>query len=224
MQKCHDQIQGLIKHISSFFIAICCIILSYPTAAAMATTPTSHLWSVIASLGYTNYQNMYLNDGQTAVGRVAIGRELFTKQQTLFGLELGLQNGNSMRVGASQATLNKLGGLPIQSTVKPMLDLLLTAKTATFSTIPIFGQLKGGVAYRRWQFENRTSVNDISNLAAEIQVGVGVPLNPTTSLSLLYQGIYGGSPNFTANSADGTGHVSTIPVQQGILLSLSFNF
>ena len=178
-------------------------------------------WSVTASLGYTNYQAMYLNTGQTMLGRLAIGKEFFTKEAFGFGMELGVQNGNSMQLGASDEALNVLGGLPIQSTVKPVFDVLATLSTAPIGRSILFGQLKGGVAYRSWQFEDRHSINNLSRLAGEVQAGLGFQLSERTKLSLLYQGIFGGNPKFSVNPITETGHVNSIPIQQGLLLSLS---
>ena len=206
-----------------YIIAGCAISLS-ATAGTMgvSTTEEKHTWSAILSLGYSEYQNMFQNDGQTELGRIAIGKELFTNNYIALGLELGIQNGNNMRLDIPQETLNELGGAPIQSTIKPMMDLLATVKTTTLSTSPFFALVKGGVGYRRWQFENRNTVNDLAKFAGELQAGLGYSLNQSTSLSLLYQGIYGNNPNFTVDTVNFVGHVSSIPTQQGVLLSLSY--
>ncbi|MFZ4077101.1 MAG: hypothetical protein ACOYKA_03855 [Legionellaceae bacterium] len=179
-------------------------------------------WSVTASLGYTVFQNMFQSDGQTALGRLAISKALVDYKQALFGLEVGVQSGNTMRVGATAAQLNDLSGLPVQSTIKPMLDLLATMKSPGLHNTPVFLTLKGGLAFRRWQFNDRTSIEGVSNTAGELQAGLGLPFNTTTSLSLAYQGIYGGNPNFTVDTTRGFEHVGTIPIQQGILLSLTY--
>lgn len=182
----------------------------------------NHPWSFTASLGYTNYQSMYLNDGQTILVRLAFGREFFINKQIAYGLELGAQNGNKMRLNVPQETLDELGGLPVQSTVKPLLDLLATAKIQPFGLSPFFGEIKGGIAYRHWQFDDRTSVNSITNIAGEVQTGIGYSINKMTTLSLLYQGVFGGNPNFSVDAASTTGSVATIPIQQGVLLGLSY--
>jgi hypothetical protein len=114
----------------------------------------SHPWSVTASLGYTNYQSMYSDDGQTALGRLAIGKELFTRKYLIFGLEIGVQSGNTMRLNVPQITLDEIGGLPNQSTVKPTLDLLATAKIQPLGSSQFFGEIKGGIAYRQWQADS----------------------------------------------------------------------
>ena len=79
-------------------------------------------WVVIGSLGYTRYQAISdcIEDGQTPIGRFAIGKELVSARYANFGLELAVQSGNTMRLEVSEATLDELGGVPIQTTMKPM--------------------------------------------------------------------------------------------------------
>lgn len=178
-------------------------------------------WSITASIGYTDYLSMYSNDGETLLGRLAFHRAFYIKQAITYGLELGVQNGNKMRLSVPQATLDELGSTPIQSTAKPLLDLLATTKIQPFNFNPLFGEIKGGIAYRQWQFDDRDSINNLSNIAVEVQAGVGYSISQVTQLSLLYQGIFGGDPNFSVDSSNTTGSVSTIPIQQGVLLSLS---
>lgn len=179
-------------------------------------------WAIIGSLGYVNYQNTSDCDGQTALGRFAIAKDLLDTRYLNFGFELGVQSGNTMRLDVSEATLDELGGLPIQSTMKPMLDLLATVKIYSTKN-PLFAQIKGGAAYRQWQFDNRNSINNLSKIAGEIQAGLGYSIGHLASLSLLYQGVYGGNPNFTVSEACPSGYVSTLPRQQGVLLSFSLN-
>jgi hypothetical protein len=180
-------------------------------------------WIVVGSLGYTAYQNILDCDSQTVLGRFAIAKELFGTPYSNFGLELGVQSGNTMHLDVSEATLDELGGLPIQSTMKPMVDLLATAKI-TPTNSPFFALLKGGIAYRHWQFDGRNSVNNLSKFSGEVQAGAGYSIGSLASLSLLYQGVFGGNPNFTVSEVCPSGRVSRIPTQQGVLLSFSFNF
>jgi hypothetical protein len=185
------------------------------------TMTEHHPWLVTGSIGFTDYQNMFHGDGETVVGRFALGKELFSRAALAFGLELGVQNGNAMRLDVSQETLDVLGGLPIQSTMKPMLDLLVTAKTNSLGVIPLFAELKGGIAYRHWQFEDRDSINDQSNIAGEVQAGLGYLVSDKASLGVFYQGVFGGNPDFQVNALNQTGLVKTIPIQNGVLLSLT---
>lgn len=192
-------------------------------------------WSVIGGLGYTWYNFGYsggaladpsaqssIGDGQTAIGRFAIARDVTRFQSMQLGLELGVQSGNTMRLNIPQSTLTQLGGMPIQANIKPMLDLLATARTEPLMNTPVFGVVKAGVAYRRMQINDRVTVNDLSQLGFEVQAGIGTDITKKAKLSLVYQGIFDGSTNFTVNTTAGTGHVSNIPAQNGVLLNLSY--
>jgi len=175
-------------------------------------------WSITGSLGYTQYQQTGDSSGGALLGRFAIGKGLYLAGHSLFGLELGVQNGNRMSIGASQATLDEMGSLPIWTTVKPMVDLLGTVQVSSEQHAGFF-VLKGGIAYRTWEAE-RQSINNLSQVAGEVQVGVGVQIVKKATLSLLYQGVFGANNGFTVN-ADHSATLSNIPIQNGVLLSLS---
>jgi hypothetical protein len=175
-------------------------------------------WSIMASLGYGQYDHMYSNDGKTPLGRLAVGAELVTTSQTAFGLEMGVQNSNHMRVKLPVEAFNLLGGV-VRTTVKPMLDLLLTANTTPISESLLFAQLKGGIAYRQWQMETDL-ISNKTELAGEVQAGFGYPLTEVTSLNLLYQGVFGGNTKFHPPLND-IGYFSSIPSQHGILFGFS---
>lgn len=159
------------------------------------------------------------------LGRFAIEHGLFHYNIGIIGLEIGIQNGNTMRMFTSEAVQDSLGGLPIQSTIKPMIDLLITLKTKTFceTGIPFFAQFKFGAGYRQWQFNDRNTINDISQWAWETQAGLGYSINEKTNLSLLYQGLFGSNPNFIINTTNQIGHVTNMPIQHGVLLGLSIS-
>jgi len=212
--------------------------LSLNASAAMITQPPAaeyHPWSVNAGLGYTWYDFGYrggvsadptaqnaIGDGQTPFGRFAIARDFDAFNWFHLGLELGVQSGNQMRLDISQDTLDELAGLPIQTTIKPMLDLLVSASTAATADLPVFGIAKVGVAYRRMQVNERVTVNDLSQAAFEVQAGLGWDISDRASLALLYQGVFDGNTNFTVDTDNSTGHISNIPNQNGILLTLSY--
>ena len=192
-------------------------------------------WSVIGGLGYTWYDFGYnggslaapaaqasIGDGQTAFGRFAIARDLAKRNSIQFGLELGVQSGNIMRLDIPQATLDLLAGMPVQANIKPMIDLLATATTEPLMNTPAYGVLKAGIAYRRMQIDESVTVNDLSQVGFELQAGLGANITDRARLALLYQGVFNGSTNFTVNIAADTGHVSNIPMQNGILLALSY--
>lgn len=176
-------------------------------------------WSVIASLGYSDYQRVYRSDSNTAIARLAFAAELLTANQAAFGLELGVQSGNHMRFSIPQGTLDTLG-CAVRTTMKPMLDLLITANANLLNESLLFTQVKGGIAYRHWQIDN-VWINNKSELAGEVQAGFGYPLTEISNLNLLYQGIFGGSPRLHANNLSETRNMSNIPVQHGLILGFS---
>ena len=83
-------------------------------------------WSVVGSLGYTSYDNLYnggstddpsaqagIGDGQTALGRFAIARDFGAFKTVRFGAEIGVQNGNTARLDIPQLTIDDLGGTQV---------------------------------------------------------------------------------------------------------------
>ncbi len=177
-------------------------------------------WTISASLGYADFQDVHRGDHQTALGRFALGRDFVQKGPVLFGLEIGLQSGNQMRLKMTEEEIEAVGGLLVLSTLKPMLDGLITARITPELTAPLFIQIKGGGAYRRWQMD-RDTINDISQLAGELIAGLGYAITPTANISLSYQGIFGASPKVTIDLESGSGSVKNIPVQQAILLGIN---
>ena len=216
-------------------IAVGCALSLHATAGTMGAVEDYHPWSLIGGLGYTWYNDAYaagpgsdavaqsaIGDGQTPFGRFGIARELATYRNINFGIELAVQSGNTQRLGIPQVTLDELGGLPIQATIKPMLDLLVSAKTSPWSNIPAFGLAKVGVAYRRMTINERVTVNDLSEAAFEVQAGLGFNISERANLALVYQGIFDGGTDFRVNLVDFTGHIAHIPNQNGILLTLAY--
>ena len=180
-------------------------------------------WSVIASAGTGNY-HVTSDDKNTALGRLALANELMLAGNIAFGLELGLQTGKRMRIDITKETLNTIKKLlPIQTSLSPTLDLLITSKSDPLGNSPIFAQLKGGLAYRHWH-ETRTPLNEVSQLAGEIQAGFGYPITALASLSLLYQGIFSGNgPSLYWDTYTPKEHLSNIPSLHGVLVALSVN-
>jgi len=222
--------------IKKTLIAAALAALSFTTqAGTMGSYIEPRPWSIVGGLGYTWYDFGYhgggfadpvaqasIGDGQAAFGRFAIARDLAKVRSMQFGLELGVQSGNIMRLDIPQVTLDLLGGMPVQANIKPMIDLLATATTEPLMNTLAFGVLKAGIAYRRMQIDERVTVNDLSQVGFELQAGLGAAIINRARLALLYQGVFNGSTNFTVNTAADTGHVSNIPMQNGILLALSY--
>jgi hypothetical protein len=198
-------------------------------------TEENHPWSVIGSIGYTWYDNFYnggstadasaqasIGDGQTALERFAIARDLGAFKTVRFGAEIGVQNGNTARLSIPQATIDDVGGQLPQVTVKPMLDLLASVSCQPVESIPFFGLIKPGIAYRRLQINDRVTFNDLSEVVFELQAGLGMRISDRASLSINYQGIFDNNTTYTINTTTLTGHISNIPMQNGLLLSLSY--
>ena len=190
---------------------------------------------MIGSLGYSWYNDLYnggptadpsaqssIGDGQTALGRFAIARDLGAYKTLHLGLEVGVQNGNTARLSIPQATLDTIGGLPPQVTIKPTLDLLATGSWKPVAAYPVFVLVKPGIAYRRLQVNDRVTFNDLSEVAFELQAGLGVAISDRATLSINYQGVYNGGTTYLINTTTFTGNISNIPMQNSLLLSLSY--
>lgn len=196
----------------------------------------AHPWSVIGSLGYSWFDAAYnggdlhdpfiqkaIGDGQTALGRFAIGRDFGDYKTVRFGAEIGVQSSNTFRSNISQIDLDDIGGLHVQLTMKPMLDLLATASYQPVERIPVDGIVKLGIAYRRLQINDRVTFNDLSQVAFEIQAGLGMQVSERANLSLSYQGVFDGKATYTLDREKGIGKVSNIPALNGLLLSLTYH-
>lgn len=216
-------------------IALGCVLSFGAMAGNMGVAAVdSHPWSVIGSLGYTWFNGAYdgglglisqpaIDDGQTALGRFAIARDLYDFQMFHLGAEIGVQNGNFMRLGLPVGSLDLVGGSPVQATVKPMLDLLATFSLQAPEITPFFGQAKLGMAYRRMQINDRFTFNDLSECSFEVQGGLGMFISERATLSLNYQGVISGRTIYPISTTAFTGRVTNIPTQNGILLSLAYS-
>lgn len=175
------------------------------------TTP----WSISASLGMSYFQHMEDLQGLTALGRLSFDYAL----TNLFGLEMGIQNGNQMRFTIPKDTVDRLGGVAISGTLKPMLDTLFTLKaplsTTAFNTI-----LKGGLTYRQLQMD-RESLNDIVRFSPQIQAGFDYGINNRLHLTAFYQYIFGNDSQLQANPLTETGSIANIPSQEAVLLGIT---
>jgi hypothetical protein len=185
-----------------------------------ALTSQDQAWSISASVGNGKYQ--HVKENKAALARLTLNNELVLTGDIALGLELGLQNGHKMRLKIPRETLTVLQWLPVRTNLGPMLDLLVTAKSDPLGGSAFFAQLKGGVAYRSWDVRQIT-INDLSQLAGEIQAGFGYPITALANLSLLYQGVYGNDPNLKLNLNSKTGHVYNIPPLHAVLLGFSVN-
>jgi hypothetical protein len=180
-------------------------------------------WSLEIGIGYGNYKQMYRGDGQTVLARIGIAKEFIHFRLLRAGVEMGVQSGNSARLAIPQTILNALGGLTVESIMKPTLDILLTSQLYSQHNNSVFALIKAGVILRQWQF-NRGSVNDLTKIYPEFQLGMGVDISQSLRLSVSYQGIVGKNPNFQIISQDCLANVAGIPWENGIILGLSVLF
>jgi hypothetical protein len=179
-------------------------------------------WSITVSGGKGKYQNNFYHDSETVFGRLALANELILTGDFALGLEIGVQKGNNMHLQIPMKTLAVLEWLPVHTSLGPMLDLLITAKSDPLIGSSFFAELKGGLAYRNWRIK-QYQINNLSLLAGEVQAGFGYPITALASLSLLYQGVFGGDPNTQMNLLSKTGHIYNIPTLHAVLLGFSVN-
>ena len=174
-------------------------------------------WSITASLGMAHFDSMEGLHGQTALARLAFGYALTHH----VGLETGIQNGNQMRLQVPKKTIDVLGGVPVVGTAKPLLDALITVKTPPLSsTIPLFVEAKGGVAYRQLQMDRET-MNDRSQFAPELQAGLGYTVREHLNVNLMVQYVRGKNPDVAVDASTERGWIANIPTQKAILLGLT---
>lgn len=180
--------------------------------------PADQTWSVSGSVG----PGKYPHSNTSPVGRFAVGNELFLTGAYLLGLEFGVQNSPKMTVDIPVESLTVLQWLPMQKSIGPMLDLLVTAKSDPLAGSNFFAQLKGGVAYRYWQAHHQP-INDYSQLTGEIQAGLGYPITALATLNLLYQGVFGNEANPLINTETQTIRLSSIPTLHAVLFGFTLN-
>ncbi len=186
-----------------------------------AMTSQDQPWSVTATVGASKYQSINPTDKIYPVGRIALGNEFMLAGDYAVGVEFGVQNGNNIKLNIPEETLAVLSSIPAYTTLGPMLDLLITAKSDPIGNSLFFAQLKGGVAYRYWEFN--LPAKDISRLAGEVQAGFGYPITALANLSLLYQGVLGANPKYQIIADNQISRISTIPSLHAVLLGLSVN-
>lgn len=206
-------------------LVIAGLVLSLPfTANAMDnkyhTLPSFYLG---AYQGYGTVNNMLHNDGQGAIGRLVFGVDVYTWNLVTLSLELGLQNGITMRHAPAYHDPDADVDLPIQTTLNPVDDLLLSVRFPV-GCQGFSGILKGGIAYRQLRFNEGDYVNSLNQISGEFQAGVGYDLTSHVRAVVYYQGIYAnGSVSYNQNST-GYVHVSNIPTQQAGFLGFEFTF
>lgn len=220
---------------TSVGLGLLCLSCAFPVAAGSmgdATSATFPSLYVGALGGYGVIDGAIKQDGQMAQARLSLGvRAPHAYQNTLVGLELGIQSGNTMRLSASNELILLTGDLPIQATLNPVLDALLTLKYQVHPDHPLALIVKGGIAYRQLHLNDRTSTQDtLSKVNGEFQAGLGYQLTKHVQFTLMYQGIY--STNDTnaqyvsleENDLLNIGYtaIANIPTQQAGFLGIEY--
>lgn len=180
-------------------------------------------WHYGIGIGFTNFDSMLVNSGQSVIGRLSIAKDIKQYNDFTFGVELGMQNGNQSRLQLNATQYRDLGNVAVQTFIKPMADLLITAAKPLNDKTSAF--IKGGIAFRQMHFD-RDSINSLRKVNPELQVGLSMNVSNRTSLSLAYQGVFAGKVgmvtiNPTLAVGAGTGNVKNIPSQHGVLLTLT---
>lgn len=175
--------------------------------------------------GYGTVSGGYKNDGNTAQGRFALGVYSTPFRYWNIGGEFGIQSGNTMRLAAPATVVDPATGLPPQATLKPLLDFLFTVKGRMLPEKPWFYFLKGGVAFRQLQLDDRTAATDsLSQAAGEFQAGLGVAITEHAMISAFYQGIYSDSNAGVSLDTAGNTSIAHIPTQQAGFLGVEYTF
>ena len=175
--------------------------------------------------GYGHIDGGYHWGADTTMGRLAIGLHLKEYHALLFGAEVGFQSGNTMRLYASPEIIADNGYLPIQSTLKPMVDFLVSVKGRFTYNSSIFYLLKGGVVFRQLEIENKSSPSDtLHKFNGEFQGGLGYAITNHVLLTAFYQGIYSSHSAGVQLDTFNDATISKIPTQQAGFLGLEYSF
>jgi hypothetical protein len=217
--------------LKTFICASLAIGFSLPSiAGSMGEIPPekpSSQFSVGAFGGYGAINGAYGQDGNFSQARLS-GDYMFHLerfQNVWLGAELGVQSGNTMRLKASQNIMNSTGGLPVQSVLKPFVDLLVSTKISLSDTSPFSLILKGGIAYRQLQLQDRTSISDtLGKVNGEFQAGLGYNLTEHVAVNLTYQGIYNTNNAKVSINNAGDIAIAQIPTQQAGFLGVVYSF
>jgi len=204
-------------------LAIASVVLSLPLSchainfkginlATLSNWFSSTTFYVGAYQGYGNVNDMQHNDGQGAIGRLTFGMNAYQSKPLTIGLELGLQNGRTMRHASASNDPSADFDLPIQTTLNPIEDILLSFRVPLLCNF--YGMLKGGFAYRQLQFYAGDYVDSLNQMSGEFQAGLGYDLTARTRIVLYYQGIYANGGVSYIQNKNGNVSVSNIPTQQ----------
>ncbi len=176
-----------------------------------------------ASFGQNYYSGTMNHNGAVAIGRFGLGHSIFQFATGEISIEAGIQSGNAMRLAFSKKDIDALGGVPIGTHIKPMLDLLIDVDMDPRGGL-LYPWIKAGVAYRTLQIDHE-SINDVSTYSPELQLGLAYRINEQAVFNIGYQIIGGAMPDLTVDHKLEIGSLTqAIPKQQGVLAGISYHF
>jgi hypothetical protein len=193
-------------------------------AGGMGVEPATNVSQFYLGLygGYGHINGSYKSDGNYAQGRVAFGAAFKQLSNNTVGFELGLQSGNSMRLNGNQIFNGVPAVIPLAN-LKPIIDGLITIKGKFQQGQDMFYMVKGGIAYRQYHLEDRTSSHDTLNeIAPELQIGLGKTITPNLAATIFYQGIYSNSSTGIGRDAFGDTTIQHIPTQQAGFIGIEY--
>ena len=132
-------------------LAIAILTLGSPLCANAYTMPMpeapslANWWSpsrlyIGAYMGYGSVNNMLHTDGQSAIGRLAFGVDGYNVRYRNYGadlgLELGLQNGKTMRHAPAENDPDADVDIPIQTTLNPVTRSLVHGQVPLDTRLP----------------------------------------------------------------------------------------
>lgn len=192
------------------------------SAQASCNLCSNHRWELTTALGGGWYDHMLGNDGQTVIGRLSLGHSWNLALPLALTSEIGVQNGNRMRLDVARDIIESQGGEPINLQIKPTIDILAGLRIP-FGSSGIYAGIKMGGVYRQLQID-RESINDLKQWSLEAMLGLGYQVTKNASLTLSYQRMFGQTPTVQSNPEKEVALLRGMPTQQVILLGVSFQF
>jgi len=190
------------------------------TAIASATDKLSPFY-MGASAGYNTLDGTH-DETDGIVGRLVFGAEGYQTGQIIWGVELGAESGNDVRLDAPPDVDCPLCS-PVEATLEPAADLLLTARMHTTTHQPWGVFLKAGAAYRDLRLLYISSDEDnIQQIAPEVQAGLSYQATHHARFVLYYQGIYAEDDAGVHLDDDGNTTIEDIPTQQAGFFGLEY--
>jgi len=210
-------------------LSLCCLSVSATYAAShlpaksispMVDVSLNTPWIFSGAMGFTQLDDMLNKDGQTFFTRLSAEKIFYQREENSLGFEVGVQTGLQGRLGMSDADNDNLDGTSVMTTFKPVFDMLLTYHR-DFKNHSTSGYVKAGGMYRQLTFD-RGTINDLSQVNPELQIGISQKISNNVSLSVGYQGIFSSGLKLETFPSLNEAKIKNIPSQSGILLSVNY--